>query len=505
MSWALGFLELGADADERAVKRAYAQRLKRVRPDVDPQGFQRLHEAYQAALGFVQHRDAQSEEAFEDEAFDDAPGDTHVAIAVREADTRERIATPVAASTPNQAEAEADVGDEGDITFDAGAFIDECIERLGRDHPDGIDGWLKAQPALWSLQLKPMAGRWLLQALHERTPPVPSDNLDRVLRFFDLDHVLSGVDAYFLQQLRRQLNLRHELLPGNERVLGNRVLSGTDVHERRDRAVKMMRQLRSPFRWPRALWFGLPWGRAQDMRRFVLGLDEGEIDHLGEAIDLRQARFWLDAGDRPRLSLARRMIVAARCVFVVQLFVVLAMGLRWSSRAIPDAQWPAELGQALALLVGGPLAAYAACEAAFALTAYVRWQCSPEQMALRYAPLRWAWVPLLATLAVLANHVLDQEAAARTFALIAFATALMRMWSRAHLQFRFGGSGWWWIILAVPLLKLTVGAVALLILFSDVAAGLALLCWLIDAVRHRAWLWAGVKSLFGRAAADSVT
>lgn len=504
MSWALGFLELGADADERAIKRAYARRLKQVRPDVDPQGFQRLHEAYQAALAFVQHRDAYGEDAFEEEAFEDATDDTHAAIATREADAREHIATPPVVSTP----ALAGSGDssEGDITFDAGAFIDECIERMGRDHPDGLDGWLKAQPALWSLQLKPMVGRWLLQALHERTPPVPSDNLDRVLRFFDLDHVLSGVDAYFLQQLHRRLNLRHELLPGNERALAHRVPSGADVHERRERAVKMMRQLRSPFRWPRALWFGLPWGRARDMRRFVLGLDEGEIDHLGEAIDLRQARFWLDAGDRPRVSLARRMILAARCVVVVQLFVVLAMGLRWSSRAIPDTQWPAELGQALALLIGGPLAAYAACELGLALAAYARWQCAPEQEAQRYAPLRWAWVPLLATLAVLANHVLGQEAAARTLALVAFATALMRLWSRAHLQFRLGGSGWWWwLVFAMPLLKLTAGAVALLVFFSDVPAGLALLLWLIDAVRHRAWLRAGVKSMFGRAAADSVT
>lgn len=50
MHWAFEQLGLPADADARTVKRAYAQRLKRTRPDEDPQGFQQLREAYEAAL-----------------------------------------------------------------------------------------------------------------------------------------------------------------------------------------------------------------------------------------------------------------------------------------------------------------------------------------------------------------------------------------------------------------------------------------------------------------------
>jgi hypothetical protein len=49
-------LGLGPDADERAVKRAYAARLKVTRPDSDPEGFQALNAAYQAALAWVQSR-----------------------------------------------------------------------------------------------------------------------------------------------------------------------------------------------------------------------------------------------------------------------------------------------------------------------------------------------------------------------------------------------------------------------------------------------------------------
>ena len=52
-------LGIEAGADEREIKRAYARRLRQARPDDDPAGFQALHEAYQACLGYAQHlRDA---------------------------------------------------------------------------------------------------------------------------------------------------------------------------------------------------------------------------------------------------------------------------------------------------------------------------------------------------------------------------------------------------------------------------------------------------------------
>ena len=56
-------LGLDADADARAIKRAYAAALKTVRPDEDPEGFQRLNEAYRAALQWAQSRGAHEDES----------------------------------------------------------------------------------------------------------------------------------------------------------------------------------------------------------------------------------------------------------------------------------------------------------------------------------------------------------------------------------------------------------------------------------------------------------
>jgi hypothetical protein len=51
--WFIELLALDADADERAVKRAYAARLKQVDPGADPAGFARLREAYEFARAWI--------------------------------------------------------------------------------------------------------------------------------------------------------------------------------------------------------------------------------------------------------------------------------------------------------------------------------------------------------------------------------------------------------------------------------------------------------------------
>jgi len=497
--WALDALGLTDDADEREIKRAYARQLKRTRPDEDPEGFQRLHDAYRAALEYA------SDRAWRDEGEDGAatvplaPASEAVpveAVAPPQV-SREVTASSGSGSTPIEQDAVPQPADAKveDDALDLPVFLDDCIAHLSQDDPIALRQWLESQPALWSLLTKPHIGRWLLQALDQRGSTVSADNFDVMLRFFDLDHVLSGVDPWFLQSLGARLRLRHELLPGNEYALGNRVAAGTAFHERLPLVRRAMKQLRKPFSWDGALWFALPYGRAAQMRRIVWNLDDGRLDHLGDAIDLRQAQFWLEAGDDSRISLPRRAVAMARCVALIWAVALVTLAVRWLVTDIAPHERLAESTQVAFLLVGGPVAAYALWEAWHGIKAYVRWQCAPEGTYVRWPLFQWLWVPMLAGLAVV-DLQLGHDVAAVWLGLLACATGLLRLGARANLRFSFVG---WRLIFVVPFLKGLFGLGALGIAFPYFSAGLGASFWMIDAMRHARALWNAARLRFGRA------
>lgn len=78
MSWPWSELGLSGPADLPEVRRAYAERLKTTHPEEDPEGFQRLHEAYRQARRLAREggkgdRPAPSPQAEPDEGSNDAP------------------------------------------------------------------------------------------------------------------------------------------------------------------------------------------------------------------------------------------------------------------------------------------------------------------------------------------------------------------------------------------------------------------------------------------------
>jgi len=334
-------LELPPDADERAIKRAYAAKLKTTRPDEDPEGFQRLHEAYQAALAWARSGPHDNEDAWDDEDAqwedgDDDRGETHEspvpdgpahmsAHAAAHADTT--WSATRSTDEPVEDDTHEAMADDA-VVFDHDGFFDTCF-RLAFDGAEGeLRRWLDAQPILWSLAHKAQIGHWLLHAMHHRQPPMAPSRFDLLMDYFGLIDLRTGYDAYYIQRLRYRLQVAWELKTTQLRALAERTADeGTSVTSAVRQVRRILHDLSRPFDWPRSLLSALMPMYPTAVRRFLYRLDLGRLDDLPPPIDPAQIAFWDAASDRSRLTRQRLAVVGSRVVVYAALATLLYFGL----------------------------------------------------------------------------------------------------------------------------------------------------------------------------------
>lgn len=343
MSWALRELGLRPDADERAIKRAYAAQLKTTRPEQDPQGFQALNEAYQAALAW--HR-AQEAHMSEDS------GGHGVAASGAEEDAP-NVAAPPATTVPSPVETPpiaapaqasgADAGHEAEERsseeIDPERFFGECFAAARDGDPRVIERWLNAQPILWSLQHKAMIGHWLLRAIHERTPPMPERSFDRIADFFGYHELHGGYDPLALRELRMRVNdawrWTREAAP-TQHTVKNTAHDWTpnrlQEHRLEQREVALMQKLGRNHRFIfeessrlRMLWRALNPMRVAAIGALLRNHAGGGIEGLPARVDRIQARFWLDASEPLRWTRWRLLTVALRSLVLAPAFAVVLL------------------------------------------------------------------------------------------------------------------------------------------------------------------------------------
>jgi hypothetical protein len=512
MSRALRELGLGPDADERAIKRAYAARLKTTRPDTDPEGFQVLNAAYQSALAWVQSRsnvatpsppaasiiDTEIEVSADeppsgaitrtfsaDALFDmldspsgQLPAERHVEsnddTADDAFDAADHSAT-VADLTSEQPPADA-------ARFDVDTFLVDCVAVATRGRDGELLDWLNAQPILWSLQHKAPIAQWLLGHLHEHQPAMEARRFDVLAEFFGLQDLHSGYDAYVIHRLRHRMHLAWEVQTGQLHTLAQRGQPdggsfAADLRQTR----RILKQLCRPLNTAQAVYAGLMPMYPSAVRKFLYRLDFGDIDDLPAPINPEQVAFWDAAGDRARFSKPRWLVSVARLV-AYTLAATLAFLLCASLRD------PTRVGNALFAMAWPDVAAIAFTTMSglwlgyLAHSAFNAWQALPESEPGRMPWLRTASIPLLGIGILIVDQLLQHSAGMMLLAAAVCGSSLHRYRRRNGLVFggKIRSNAWQLSLLFCGLMLLGTLLNRASGFFTLGIIGAALVLWAID-------------------------
>lgn len=469
------FAELGldADADERAVKRAYAARLRQTRPEDDPQGFQALHAAYQAALAHCRQRESG-------------------AVAAQAVRPLVPALTPEPAPGPIQPEGcspPAPVPVPRRIAvpplpiarFDLGAFVQGAIAQAGAGDAAALERWLHSVEALWSLDTKAQAGHALVSAIYRQAPPMPEACLDTLLAFFGLDHARAGHDPLALQQLRRRVDLAWHLAPAQRGRLAL-ALRMTERSARR-KLDAALRQVQRPFHWSQALLRGLPPAFVQGTAGLVQRLCGGHLELLPASIDRRQLAFWLAAADTRRVSRPRLALAGARMLAALLCSLPLGLLFGWVANGPGTGIDPGAIGvTATCVLFLGLLV--------FAFAAWaqlVRWQADPTPAGRWAGRIHTGLIPLLVGLSLSIGGVADAPFAGWPVLLLAAWLAVARSLRGQTIPPGARGLLWVGFVLASPLARSLAETDVRPAWFTAVFAAVALGAWGVDLARRRPW------------------
>ncbi len=326
MNRALDALGLDTGADERAIKRAYAQRLRASRPDQDSVAFQALHEAYQEALQWVRNR-ARWHGDDDAEALSARPADKGPPGAPPPYDCSMPIDHVPVLHHP--CTLDTDMPDDVvEQPLNLPLFARLLINTAGDADPASFEHWLAGRPELWSLADRPRIGDVVLQLLLHQSGPLCESNFDLLSRYFCWDEIRADIDPYRVRARRSQLHRHWQLQPRNHAALTtalDRPQDRVSIHEARARVERLTR----PWHWLQSLLSaGVP-GRAGTMRRTMQHLGVHTVRDTLAPLDADQVAFWMAISQPRRFNLLKLQVAIVRCllgaVIVLAILAVLAL------------------------------------------------------------------------------------------------------------------------------------------------------------------------------------
>lgn len=326
MNRALDALGLDAGADERAIKRAYAQRLRAARPDEDPVAFQALHEAYQEALQWVRNRaqwqEESSAEALTSTAADNSPPDPPAPY-----DSHSPMDHMSVLHHPSTLDTDMP-DDVVEPSLNLPRFARRLINTAGDADPASFEHWLAGRLELWSLADRPRIGDVVLQQLLQQGGPLCESNFDLLSRYFYWDEIRADIDPYRVGARRSQLHRHWLLQPRNHAVLTAALdlpqdrVSAQEAHARMERLTR-------PWHWLESILSACVPGRAGTMRRTMQHLGVHTARDTLAPLDADQIAFWMAISQPRRFNIPKLQVAIVRCLLgaliVLAVLAILAL------------------------------------------------------------------------------------------------------------------------------------------------------------------------------------
>lgn len=370
---------LGADADERAIKRAYAKALKVIRPDEDAAAFQALHDAYQRALAA---RRSQVESADESAAFAQT-------VAANDAS---QSAAPVVAAQPRIRSVDVALPPQPDPRHALASMLREGSTAV----PAQLPAWLRAHSQDWSFDTRDAVALRFLHALREDDVLVCESNVLAMYNLLGWNDIASGVDARELQWLAERTHRAWLQLPAQHDGLAILVAGPGPNRPSAGAIATRLKALQTPRSRLRNLWSALRPDRAKAVVALMgaLGCQPGVP--LPKGIDSGQANFW-GGQAQPWHRLELQVWLFRAAVLSTVLVGVLFPAMWFDGYASLLTGSPLRTGL---LVMTAWLLPPALVLGRFGRHALYAWQLAPESVRSARENLRIAGVPLLVGIVV---------------------------------------------------------------------------------------------------------
>ncbi|GGA37106.1 J domain-containing protein [Dyella nitratireducens] len=370
-------------------------------------------------------------------------------------------------------------------------------EASHAENPQTLSHWLDRCPELWSFQVKQAIGQLMLQHLLREPQPMASANLDVLLRFFDLDHVLSGVNPVTLEQLRNKQAMHWEVL-NDQASLARRARIFQNGRPHTLRVRECINLLKQPPRWRPTFVTALTRDKPLHLARLVYTLCNGNIEQLPSVIDREHARFWFRAAGASGIHRERIAINAIRA-FTIALACAMGITALTTLLSLQNGDSPSHIwgggSRVFFALFGGILLIWAIFVGAALID---QWQGQPETTASRKPWLRRLFIPVLSALGLGLDYLGGAPIAASVIVWSLMILSVRRLTHRQPKRPKKPAFNFSPRAIAYLLLVGAVGVGNLVqqipggafdgIPLLGVVSGVTLLVWGIDMWRHRAHL-----------------